>query len=97
MPQFGMLLYERYVPLTRSGTLEDAVKVALEEIYGGEIAYDDGDLPFEIIEIANITRHTTADHQDFFEKKNAAARKYQKEQQERQEREQFERLKKKFG
>lgn len=96
--KFMLVIYDRYFPLLRGGTIEDAVQAALEEIYSGETGYeDDGDLPFEIIEVTSSKRYSTYDYQEFFEKKYAAEKKRREEQQNRLEREQFERLKKKFN
>ncbi len=103
MTKYAVLFYNmdgvyHYIPLIREGgTYEQAVEAALEYISDGEVAHDDGDLRFQIVEIAKEHNLNTADHQNYFEKKVAEARKRQQEQYERNEKEQFERLKKKFG
>lgn len=99
MTKYAFVFHDHYVPLIREGgTLENAIKMALEEIYNNDYPYDyNGDTKFEIIEIANTTQHKTSDHKDFFDKKTAEWKKHQKEQQDRIDKEQYEKLKQKFG
>jgi len=97
MTKFALLVHDHYVPLLREGgTLESAIKIALEIIYDGEVAEDDGNLDFEVIEITKIHHYNTSNYQDYFEKRWAEWNKRQQEQQDRLDKEQFERLKKKF-
>lgn len=86
-----------FLPLLRHGTLDEAIEAALDHIDSGEDISDDGDTQFEIIEITNSNKYTTANYQDFFEKRLERRREFQQKQEERNEREHFERLKKKFG
>ncbi len=102
MTRYALILYAsdgvyHYVGLANEDkTLEQAIDVALETIYGGELSRDYDDLDFEIVEVANIHHYNTAGYKEYFDKKEAASRKKYTEQQDRNDKDQFERLKKKF-
>lgn len=101
MTKYAMIIYADegsywYVPLLTKGTLDEAVKAALEEIHSTDHFNDDGDMSFKIIEVASVNEFTTANHQAFFAEKKSAEQKRYQEQEDRNEKAYFERLKKKF-
>lgn len=102
MNKYALLFYGDegvyyYIPLLgKDATLDDAKNAALEYIARGETFCDDGDLSFEIAEIASVNEYTTADYQPFFEKKTKEARKHRKEEQDRADKVRYEELKKRF-
>lgn len=58
-----MLYHGRYIPLTRSGTIEQAKEAALEELY--ELCCE-GDDEFEIIEVVDKKKYSVRDFDDWF-------------------------------
>jgi hypothetical protein len=66
MTKYAMLYRERYIPLTRSGTIEQAQEVALEYLW--ELGCD-GDDNFEIIEVVGEKEYSVRDFDSWFEQR----------------------------
>jgi hypothetical protein len=92
--KYAMLYKDRIIPLTRSGTLEEAEVVACEELW--DLSCEGFDR-FEIVEIAAHRHYEVSDFNEWFNKKSAELKAKQKKREEALEKETYERLKKKLG
>ena len=92
--KYAMIFRERIIPLTRSGTLEQAEIVACEELW--DLGCEGDDI-FEIIEIAAHKKYSVGNFDEWFKKKGEELRTYRKQQAEARDKAEFERLEKKYG
>ncbi len=97
MIKYALVYHDRYIPLVRdNGTLEQAIEVALDAFWDGEVCEFDRDVDFEIVEITAHHKHNTGDHKAFFDAKVANDDAFRQAQKDAKDVAEYERLKAKF-